>query len=75
MLYVVYIENINTVIIWNKKSENDDMFDPEVQKTRIAQYGKALYNRVLKFGMGKQECSVSKFQQMDEFAIRKLFDF
>lgn len=47
----------------------------EVQKTRIAQYGKALYNGVLKFGMGKQECSVSKFQQMDEFAIRKLFDF
>ena len=47
----------------------------EVQKTRIAQYGKALYNGVLKFGMNKQECSVSKFQQMDEVAIRKLFDF
>lgn len=46
----------------------------EIQKTRIAQYGKALYNGVLRFGMGKQECSVSKFQQMDEFAIRKLFD-
>lgn len=40
-----------------------------------AQYGKALYNGVLKFGINKQECSVSKFQQMDEFAIRKLFDF
>lgn len=47
----------------------------DVQKARIAQYGKALYNGILKFGAAKQECSVSKFQQMDEFAIRKLFDF
>lgn len=46
----------------------------EVQKARIAQYGKTLYNGVLKFGINKQECSVSKFQQMDEFAIRKLFN-
>lgn len=47
----------------------------DIQKNRIAQYGKALYNGVLKFGVSKQECRVSKFQQMDEFAIRKLFDF
>lgn len=47
----------------------------EIQKTKIAQYGKAVYGGVLKFGMSKRECSVSKFQQMDEFAIRKkLFD-
>ncbi len=46
----------------------------DVQKSRIAQYGKALYNGRLKFGISKQECSVSKFQQMDEFAVRKLFD-
>lgn len=47
----------------------------DVQKARIAQYGKAVYGGVLKFGMNKQECNVSKFQQMDEFAVRKLFDF
>lgn len=46
----------------------------DIQRNRIAQYGKALYNGVLKFGAAKQECKVSKFQQMDEFAIRKLFD-
>lgn len=47
----------------------------DIQKARIAQYGKALYGGILKFGMNKETCIVSKFQQMDEFAIRKLFDF
>lgn len=27
MLYVVYIESIDTVTIWNKKPEDDDIFD------------------------------------------------
>ena len=47
----------------------------DVQKDLIVQYGKEKYNGLLKFGGSKKECRVSKFQQMDDFAIKKLFDY
>lgn len=47
----------------------------EIQRESIIRYGQICHRGMLRFGLTFQPCSAAKFGMIDEFMIRKLFDF
>lgn len=47
----------------------------EIQRESIIRYGQICHRGMLRFGLTFQLCSAAKFGMIDEFMIRKLFDF